>query len=84
MTRAKLRNVRDERARLKAKVQRGLGQQVDQIGSAELTTRINELVSTLQERDTELDASRAEATRLATELEAALDEVGGSGRPSNR
>ena len=77
LTRAELRNVHDERDRLRAKVQRGLGQQVDQAGSAELVTRINELVSRLQQRDTELAASRAEATRLEAELEAALDEVGG-------
>lgn len=37
---ADLRIVRDERDRLKAKVQRGLGQQVDQAGSAELVARI--------------------------------------------
>jgi chromosome segregation ATPase len=77
LTRAELRKIRDERDRLKAKVQRGLGQQVDQTGSAELVTRINELLSTLQQRDIDLTSSRAEATRLATELEAALDEVGG-------
>jgi hypothetical protein len=84
LTRAELRKVRDERDRLKAKVQRGLGQQVDQTGSAELVTRINELMSALQQRGIDLESSRAEATRLATELEAALDEVGGFGQPSNR
>ncbi|HVB44404.1 MAG TPA: hypothetical protein VNF47_17130 [Streptosporangiaceae bacterium] len=77
LTRAGLRNVRDERDRLKAKVLRDLGKQVDDAGSAELVTRINDLASRLQQRDTELAASRAEATRLAAELEAALDEVGG-------
>lgn len=48
----------------------------DQTDSAELVTRVNDLVHKLQQRDIELEVSRSEAKRLATELEAALDEVG--------
>ncbi|MGH3896688.1 MAG: DUF6262 family protein [Pseudonocardiaceae bacterium] len=77
LARAELRRLRQERDRLKAKVQRGLGQQVEQAGSGELERRIRELGDVLQQRDRELEASRSEAKRLATELEAALDEVGG-------
>jgi len=40
-------------------------------------TRINELLSTLQQRDIDLASSGAEATRRTADLEAALDEVGG-------
>lgn len=77
LARAELRNLRQERDRLKAKVQRGLGQQVEQAGHVELERRIRELGDELQQRDRELTASRSEAKRLATELETALDEVGG-------
>ena len=77
LARTELRNLRQERDRLKAKVQRGLGQQVEQAGNVELERRICELGDELQQRDRELEAARSEAQRLATDLEAALDEVGG-------
>jgi hypothetical protein len=84
LARTELRNLRQERDRLKAKVQRGLGQQVEQAGNVELERRIRELGDELQQRDLELEASRSETQRLETELEAALDEVGGFERPSSR
>lgn len=77
LTRTEFRKVREERDRLKAAVQRGLGQQVDQVGSAELVTRIQELNGQLQQRDSELTAARAEAERLRAELEEAQDNLGG-------
>lgn len=77
LTRTELRKVREERDRLKAAVQRGLGQQVDQVGSAEQVTRIQELNGQLQQRDSELTAARAEAERLRAELEEAQDNLGG-------
>ena len=77
ITRAELRRTRDERDRLKAKVQRGLGQQVAQAGIAELTARIRDLTARLEQQDAELAQARAEVTGLATERDAALDEIAG-------
>jgi seryl-tRNA synthetase len=77
ITRAELRRVRDERDRLKAKVQRGLGHQVTQAGTAELAARIKELTAGLQQQDTELNQARAQITNLTSERDAALDEVAG-------
>ncbi|WP_010694023.1 hypothetical protein [Saccharopolyspora spinosa] len=49
MTRAELRRTREERDRLRAKVQRGLGQQAAQAGNVELEKRIRELGDELQQ-----------------------------------
>lgn len=84
LARNELWTLRQERDRLKAKVQRGLGQQVEQAGNVELKRRIRELGDELQQRDRELEASRSEAQRLATELEAALDEDRGLRGHSSR
>ncbi|MGH3278289.1 MAG: DUF6262 family protein [Trebonia sp.] len=77
ITRAELRRTRDERDRLKAKVQRGLGHQVTQAGTAELATRIRDLTARIESQDAELTQARAEIAGLATERDAALDEVAG-------
>jgi hypothetical protein len=61
LARAELRALREERDRLKAAVQRSLGQQVDQAGHAELVTRINEL--TAANRELVGGLVRAEADR---------------------
>ncbi|MGW6769667.1 hypothetical protein ACWGBX_04530 [Streptomyces sp. NPDC055037] len=61
LARAELRALREERDRLKATVQRGLGQQVGQAGNAELITRINELTAANQELG--IKPARAEANR---------------------
>ena len=45
LTRAELRRIRDERDRLKAKVQRRLGHQVAQAGTTELAARIRDLTT---------------------------------------
>ncbi|WSA65803.1 DUF6262 family protein [Streptomyces sp. NBC_01800] len=77
LNRAELRKLREERDRLKAAVQRGLGQQVQQAPVAELVARIQELTTQLQQRDSELTAARAEADTLRAELEDAQDSLGG-------
>lgn len=77
ITRAELRRTRDERDRLKAKVQRGLGHQVTQAGTAELANRIRDLTSRIGQQDAELAQARAEITGLTTERDAALDEIAG-------
>jgi hypothetical protein len=84
ITRAELRRTRDERDRLKAKVQRGLGHQVTQAGTAELATRIKDLTARLEQQDTELAQARAAITGLASERDAALDEIAGSGQHCGR
>ncbi|MFD7288728.1 hypothetical protein [Streptomyces sp. NPDC059863] len=61
LARAELRALREERDRLKAAVQRGLGQQVGQAGHAEPITRINELTAAHQELG--IKPARAEADR---------------------
>jgi chromosome segregation ATPase len=73
--RAELRRLRDERDRLKAKVQRGLGHQVTQAGTAELAARIKDLTARLERQDTELTQARAQITGLTSERDTALDEV---------
>lgn len=77
LARAELRRVRDERDRLKAKVQRGLGHQVSQAGTAELAARIKDLTARLERHDAELTQARAESVRLTSERDTALDEVAG-------
>jgi chromosome segregation ATPase len=77
LTRADLRRTRDERDRLKAKVQRGLGHQVTQAGTTELATRIKDLTTRLGQQDTELTHARAEIAELTTERDAAFDEIAG-------
>ncbi|CNE69543.1 Uncharacterised protein [Mycobacterium tuberculosis] len=77
LARAELRRVRDERDRLQAKVQRGLGRQVEQVSTAELAARIKELTTRLDQRDNQIATAMAENTRLTTRLEAALDDIAG-------
>jgi len=77
ITRAELRRTRDERDRLKAKVQRGLGHQVAQAGTTELAARIRDLTARIESQDSELAQARAEVTSLAKERDTALDEVAG-------
>jgi chromosome segregation ATPase len=75
LTRAELRRISDERDRLKAKVQRSLGQQVDQSGSIELEKRIRELGDELQQRDAAMARARAERDVLRAQLSEAEDTV---------
>jgi hypothetical protein len=75
--RAELRRVREERDRLKAKVQRGLGHQVNQAGTAELVARIKDLIAKLERQEAELEEARAATVRFASERDSALDEIAG-------
>ncbi len=68
--------MREERDRLKVKVQRGLGQQIDPAGNADLERRIRELGDTLQQRDAALAQVRAEREELRRTLSEAEDAVG--------
>lgn len=73
--RVELRSLRQERDRLKAKVQRGLGQQVEQAGNVEMERRIRELGDELQQRDVALAQARAERDELRVNLSEAGDTV---------
>ncbi|WP_329356517.1 DUF6262 family protein [Streptomyces anulatus] len=75
LTRAELRRVREDRDRLKKAVQRGLGQQIDQAGSADLIARIDELTSQLQQRDEALAAVTTAREQLQTALTEAQDDL---------
>jgi chromosome segregation ATPase len=77
ITRAELRRTRDERDRLKDKVQRGLGHQVAQAGTTELAARIKDLTARLGQQDAELAQARAQIAGLTSERDAALDEIAG-------
>ncbi|MEN8654840.1 DUF6262 family protein [Streptomyces sp. 21So2-11] len=75
LTRAELRKVRADRDKLKGAVQRGLGQQVDQTGTADLIARIDELTAQLQQRDDGLMSVTAERDQLRTALAEAQDDL---------
>jgi chromosome segregation ATPase len=77
ITRAELRRTRDERDRLKDKVQRGLGHQVAQAGTTELAARIKDLTTRLGQQDAELAQARAQIAGLTSDRDAALDEIAG-------
>jgi chromosome segregation ATPase len=70
-----LEHVREVRDRLKAKVQRGLGQQVGQAGHAELVTRINELTAANQELAHKLTRAETDRDGLQTALAEAQDDL---------
>ncbi len=75
LARAELRTVRGERDRLKAAVQRSLGRQVDQVGSAQLVARVQELIRQVEERDRKLAAVRVERDDLQRSLDEAQDDL---------
>jgi len=75
LARAELRGLRQERDRLKAKVQRGLGQQIDQAGNVELERRLRELGDQLQQGGAALAEARAERDELLAKLREAEDTV---------
>jgi hypothetical protein len=64
LARAELRRVRDERDRLKATVQRSLGQQVIQTGNIVLEKRIRELGDQAHQSDAALTQARAQRDEL--------------------
>jgi hypothetical protein len=75
LARGELRHLRQERDRLRAKVQRGLGQQVEQAGHVGLERRIRELGDELQQRGLALVQARAERDELRAKLSEADDTV---------
>jgi flagellar biosynthesis chaperone FliJ len=75
LARAELRRTQEERDRLKAKVQRSLGQQVDQAGNIELERRIRELGDELYQHELALAEARAERDELRGKLSDAQDTV---------
>lgn len=77
LTRAELRRTRDERDRLRAKVQRGLGHQVTQAGTTELAARIRDLTAKAGQQDAEIAQARTQLAKLTSERDTALDEVAG-------
>jgi chromosome segregation ATPase len=77
LTRAELRRTRDERDRLKAKVQRGLGHQVTQAGTTELAARIKDLTARIGRQDAELAQARTLIAGLTAERDTALDDIAG-------
>jgi chromosome segregation ATPase len=76
LARAELKNVRAERDRLKAKVQRGLGQLISQVSNSELEQRLQELGDQLQQRETSLAEVQGERDALRQKLAEAEDTVG--------
>jgi hypothetical protein len=68
---------RDERDRLKAKVQRGLGYEVTQAGTTELAARIRDLTAKVGRQDAELAQARTQLAGLTAARDTALDEVAG-------
>lgn len=72
LAREEIRKLRAERDQLQRNARLHLGQQLDQIGAADLTTRVHELNQAKTELDALLGAKTAEADGLArrvTELE---------------
>lgn len=65
------RRLRHERGQLQLAVRRDLGRQLDQIGSADLGARVDELTTTNQKLAEELTAARQELTETQDNLAAA-------------
>jgi regulator of replication initiation timing len=63
--------LREENSRLKAAVQRNLGQELDRLGTADLTARVDELVGDNQQLNRDL----AQAQERVRVLEAQLAET---------
>lgn len=68
LARAQIKQLRAERDKLKAAVQRGLGTVLETAGSRELTERINELLAQVERLATARDAALAENARLKATL----------------
>ncbi|WJV51741.1 DUF6262 family protein [Streptomyces flavofungini] len=67
--------LREERDRLKKAVQRSLGAQLDQTGTRELTTRVNELLAAVERTALERDEIRAERDALQRKLTETEDDL---------
>jgi chromosome segregation ATPase len=83
LLRAENKALREERDRLKTAVQRGLGAQLENSGTKELTERVRELHTALERMANERDQARAERDRLRAELAETQDQLT-SVREANR
>ncbi|MEV4001944.1 DUF6262 family protein [Actinomadura sp. NPDC049753] len=68
LAREEIRQLRAERDKLKATVQRGLGAALEHAGTAELTARINELLAQVERLAVERDATAAHNAQLQARL----------------
>ena len=75
LARAQIGELRAERDKLKAAVQRGLGAALESAGTRELTERINELLAQVERMAAERDAAASENVRLKTALTDAEDNL---------
>ncbi|MEV0173167.1 DUF6262 family protein [Streptomyces sp. NPDC050803] len=73
--RTEIRTLREERDKLKAALQRSLGQQLDQSATKDLVARIDELTSHNHELSTQLQHVRQDNTQLTRRLEEAEDDL---------
>lgn len=75
LSRTEIRTLREERDKLKAALQRSLGQQLDQAAAKDLVARIDELTSHNHELSTQLQQVRQDNTQLSRCLEEAEDDL---------
>ncbi|MCT9107602.1 DUF6262 family protein [Streptomyces mirabilis] len=75
LSRTEIRTLREERDKLKAALQRSLGQQLDQAATKDLVARIDELTSHNHELSTQLQQVRQDNTQLSRRLEEAEDDL---------
>lgn len=75
LSRTEIRTLREERDKLKAALQRSLGQQLDQAGTKDLVARIDELTSRNHELATRLRQVQQDNTQLQQRLEEAEDDL---------
>lgn len=68
LAREEIKQLRAERDKLKAAVQRGLGAALEHAGAAELTARINELLAQVERLAVERDAAAAHNAQLQARL----------------
>ncbi|MEV1001354.1 DUF6262 family protein [Nonomuraea sp. NPDC050202] len=75
LARDQLRQLRAERDKLKAAVQRGLGTALESVGTAEMTARVSELLAQVERLAAERDTALAEKTRLQAALDESADNL---------
>ncbi|MFH8492461.1 hypothetical protein [Streptomyces longisporoflavus] len=75
LARGEIRMLRQERDRLKEVVRRNLGQEPDKAGTGDLTTRVNELLTSNQRLEDELAKVTIAHDDLKQSLDAATEEV---------
>ncbi|MGW2926091.1 DUF6262 family protein [Streptomyces fungicidicus] len=75
LSRTEIRTLREERDKLKAALQRSLGQQLDQAATKDLVAQIDELTSHNHELSTHLQQVQQDNTQLSQRLEEAEDNL---------